>query len=127
MTNGELLRLYETLDKLIQNHDYKFIVRIGYLLAKNRAAIRDDAAMIYTARQNIMLENGELKENGDIIIPGDKVQEVQKQIDELMKVDVNVVISPINIYEFEESLSLEEIEGLMPILEEPLMTGPAIE
>ena len=127
MTNGELLRLYETLDKLIQNHDYKFTVRIGYLLAKNRAAIRDDAAMIYTARQNIMLENGELKDNGDIIIPGDKVQEVQKQVDELMKIDVNVVISPINIDEFNESLPLEEIEGLMPILEEPLMTGPAIE
>ena len=44
-----------------------------------------------------------------------------------MKVDVNVIISPIDIYEFKESLSLDEIEGLMPILAEPLMTGPAID
>lgn len=127
MTNEELLRLYETLNRITNNKEMTFDIKLGYYFAKNKAAIRDEAILLYNTRQELMLKYGELQENGDIIIKKDLVDVVQAKLDEIMKIETNVQVTPILITDFDKlQLSLEDIEGLMPILEEPWMTGPPI-
>ena len=127
MTNEELLRLYETLNRITNNREMTFDIKLGYYFAKNKAAIRDEAILLYNTRQELMLKYGELQENGDIIIKKDLVDVVQAKLDEIMKIETNVQVTPILITDFDKlQLTLEDIEGLMPILEEPWMTGPPI-
>lgn len=126
MKNGDLLKLYETLNRITSNSELRFSVKIGYLLVKNKASIREDAQLLYNERQKIMLRYGDLQENGDIIIPREKVNEATNALDELMNVDVNVNITEIDINDFHCELSAEDIEGLMPMLVEPIYTGEPI-
>ena len=117
MTNEELLRLYETLNRITNNKDLTFDIKLGYYFAKNKAAIRDEAILLYNTRQKLMLEYGELQDNGDIIIKKELVETVQKKLDEIMKIENNIQITPILISDFNKlQLPLEDIEGLMPIL-----------
>ena len=127
MTNEELLRLYETLNRITNNKDLVFPIKIGYYFAKNKAAIREEAMLIYTTRQEIMLKYGELQENGDIIVQKQDIKDMKKELDEIMKIQNNTPITQILITDFDKSqLPLEDIEGLMPILQEPWITGPPI-
>lgn len=128
MTNGELIKLYETLNRLTDDHTQKFNVVLGYLLNKNKLAVRQEAALVYDARYKLMLDYGTLQDNGDIIIPKEKAEEVQKKLKELMELENDVKIFPIFNTAFDCQLNMEDIEGLMPILQEAVMTGlPIIE
>lgn len=127
MKNGDILKLYETLSRLSEDKSLRFGVKIGYLLAKNKAAIRNDAMLIYSERQKIMLEYGDVQDNGDIIVKKELVNEVQAKLDELMNIDVNIQITPLYLPDLERyELNINDIEGLMPIIMEPIITGPPI-
>lgn len=127
MKNGDILKLYETLSRLSEDKNLRFGVKIGYLLAKNKAAIRNDAMLIYSERKKIMLEYGDVQDNGDIIVKKELVNEVQGKLDELMNIDVNVQITPLYLPDLERyELNIDDIEGLMPIIMEPIITGPPI-
>ena len=127
MTNSQLIQLYETLIRITTNTDLRFSVKIGYYLAKNKAAIREDALLLYNARSDLMREYGKIQDNGDIIVEQSQFSELQKKIDEILNIETNVQIFPIDVDELKEyQLNIEDIEGLMPILYEPLKTGPAI-
>lgn len=130
MKNGEVLSLYETLVELSKNKDLKLKVKIGYALAKNKSVLQEQARIIDDLRRNLIIEYGHRQEDGNYIIPKDKIDEVNLKINELMEIDsgideVKILKIPIDEIE-EESLSLEQIEGLMPILLIPIMTGPPI-
>ena len=117
MTNEEILRLYDTLERLGSNHELKFNVCIGYLFAKNKASIRPDVQLIKQERQKILCEYGTIQDNGDIIIPKEYIEETQKKLKQLMEIEVEIPINQIPIDEFEGiNLNLEDIEGLKPLI-----------
>lgn len=117
MKNRDILKLYETLNRLMMDSDKKFSVRLGFMLMKNRALIESDAKLILEMRNKLLHQYGELQENGDIVIAKDKVDEIQKKLDELMDVEVNVAFMQIPIEEFEEiELPLDDINGLRPLI-----------
>jgi len=89
MKNGEILTLYETLNRLTENKDLKFNVSVGYILAKNKAKIKQEALIIYDLRRQIILEHGTI-ENSDIIVPKEYVNEVNQKINELMNIENDI-------------------------------------
>ena len=92
MKNGEVLRLYETLSEIANDPNQKFTVKVSYIFAKNRERIRSEAILIFNMRQKILLEYGKQKDNGDIIIPRDKLDEVDNKINELMNLDSDLQV-----------------------------------
>lgn len=117
MTNKEILKLNETLNRLMMNRDLKFNVRVGYLFAKNRALIQQDVQLIDDIRQKILREFGTVQDNGDIVVPKENFKIVQDKLNDLMNVEIELPLVQIPVDEFEAiELPLEDINGLKPII-----------
>ena len=127
MKNGDILLLYETLSRITSNPELKFNIRIGYIMARNKEKIRAEAVIISNQRRQIILEYGTLKDD-ELIVPKDKIDEVNQKINELMEIESDIQITTIPINEFDDNnkLNITDIEGLMPMLYQPIMTGPPI-
>ena len=67
MKNGEVLTLYETLERISRNKELKFNVKLGYIMARNKEKLRQEALIIYDQRRQILMEYGTFDKNGDII------------------------------------------------------------
>lgn len=130
MTNGEVLNLFETLERISRNKDLKFKVGVGFLMAKNREILRPEAKIIYQLRQDIINEYATQQDNGDLLVPKLKIDEVNNKINELMGLQNDVRIWQISIEEFDGEgieLGLEDFNGLMHMLYIPEYTGKPIE
>lgn len=127
MKNGDVITLYETLTKINENSDLKFNVRLGYIMARNREKLRQEAIIIYDQRRKIVMEYGTINDNKDIIIPRDKIDEVNKNINDLMEMDNNVQIDLVSPDDFDDNMmNLSDIEGLMPMFKDIIFTDPSI-
>lgn len=126
MKNGEVLELYETLQRISQNKDLKFNVKLGYAMAKNKEKLRQEAAIIYNLRRDIIMEHGRV-EGKDIVVPNEYVDEVNKKVNDLMEIenDVEIILVPIDAFEDLE-LNMEDIEGLMRMVQPFIITEPPI-
>ena len=126
MTNGEVLNLYETLMRISDNKELTFGVRIGYIMIKNKQLLRTEAQIIHQMRQQIIMEVGKRQDNGDIIVPAEKIDETNMKINELMNLESQVKIESVPIDSIPQELNIEDIEGLMPMLHNgEWTTGPA--
>ena len=126
MKNGEVLELYETLQRISQNKDLRFNVKLGYAMAKNKEKLRQEAAIIYNLRRDIIMEHGRV-DGKDIIVPKEYVDEVNKKVNDLMDIenDVEIILVPINVFD-ELELNMEDIEGLMRMVQPFRFTGPPV-
>lgn len=127
MKNGDILKMYEALVQIAEDKTQKFSVRVSYLFAKNKAALREEASLIYSTRQKILMEYGNMDGNGDIVIPREKIEEVNGKINELMEIENNAQFEKMPLEWLDDyELSVEYTEALMPMLIEPLYTGPVL-
>ena len=126
MKNGEVLELYETLQRISQNKDLKFSVALGYMMAKNKEKLRQEAVIIYGLRRDIIMEHGRI-DGKDIIVPNEYVDEVNKKVNDLMEIenDVEIILVPIDTFEDLE-LNMEDIEGLVRMVQPFIITGPPV-
>ena len=126
MKNGEILELYEALNRISAKKDVKFSVYAGYAIAKNKEALRQEAALIYKMRQDIIMEHGTLDDT-HITVPKEYIDEVNQKIDELMEIetDVKLLLVPVDAF-FGVELNMEDIEGLSFMIVPELQTGPPI-
>ena len=126
MKNGDVLELYETLQRISQNKDLVFNVKLGYAMAKNKEKLRQEATIIYNLRRDIIMEHGRV-EGKDIVVPNEYIDEVNKKVNDLMEIenDVEIILVPIDAFD-ELELNMEDIEGLMRMVEPFIITGPPI-
>lgn len=118
MKNGEVIELFEGLEKLAQDPDIKFKTKVAYVIARNRDKIRSAANTIYNLRQKIISEYGVIEPNGDVTIAKDKISLVNQEIDELMNLESDVEIRKVKIEDLDDiELSLENMRGLVHMLE----------
>ncbi len=126
MKNGEVLELYEALERIRQNKELKFNVKLGYAIAKNKEILRKEAQIIYDMRREILMEHGTI-EGTDIVVPKEFAREVNRKINDLMEIenDVHIILVPLEAFE-ETELNIEDIEGLMGMIQPIDFTGPPI-
>ena len=126
MRNGDVIKLYETLDRISANKELKFNVKVGYILAKNKEKLRQEAIIIYNERRKIILEYGNTQGN-DIIVPKDKIDEVNSKLDDLFDIENDVEIIQLPLEAFEDyELNMEDIEGLQELFYPVEFTSPPI-
>lgn len=123
MKNGDILALYETLKMISEDKEIKLNVVAGYILAKNKEKLRQEAVLIYKMRQDIIMEHGELKGNA-IIVPKEYIDEVNQKINDLMEIETKIELTKVPIEALEEcKLTIEEIETLSVIIQPFEFTG----
>lgn len=117
MKNGDILAAYETLQRISDDPNLKFNVALGYMLAKNKEILRQEAVIIYNMRREIIMEHGKIDGN-EITVPSEYVDEINQKIDDLMNIESDVKIRqiPIDLLDKYE-LSMEDIEGLKELIQ----------
>lgn len=122
MKNGEVLTAYETLQRISSNPELKFNVAVGYILAKDKELLRQEAMIIYDMRRKIIMEHGQI-EGKDITVPKEFIDEVNQKIDDLMEIENDIKIRqiPIDLIDKYE-LTMEDIEGLKNLIQPFLLT-----
>lgn len=126
MKNGDVITAYETLNRLSENRDLKFEIAVGYLLAKNKEKLRQEASLIYKMRQDIILEHGQL-EGKNIVVPKEYIDETNEKIEELMNIENDIQLIQIPIEKLEHyELNMEDIDGIKEMIIPFAFTGPAI-
>ena len=126
MKNGDILTAYETLQRISNNPDLKFNIAVGYILAKDKEILRQEAVIIYNMRRDIIMEHGKL-DGKEIIVPNEYVEEVNQKINDLMNIenDVKLKLIPIDLLDKYE-LSMDDIDGLKDLIQPFEFTGPPI-
>lgn len=126
MKNGDVITAYETLNRLSENRDLKFEIAVGYLLAKNKEKLRQEASLIYKMRQDIILEHGR-PDGKNIIVPSEYLDETNEKIEELMNIENDIKLIQIPIEKLEHyELNIEDIDGIKEMIIPFTFTGPAI-
>ena len=126
MKNGDVITAYETLERLSRNKELKFEIAVGYLLAKNKEKLRQEASLIYKMRQDIILEHGQL-EGKNIIVPKEYLDETNEKIEELMNIENDIKLTQIPIDMLEHyKLNMEDIDGIKDMIIPFTFTGPTI-
>ena len=117
MKNGEVIELYEALQRISENKELKFNIALGYIMAKNKEKLRQEAAIIYKMRRDIILEYGQIDKK-DIIVPSEYVDEVKEKINELMEIENDIKLTKVPIESFNNiELNMEDIEGLSGMIQ----------
>lgn len=118
LKNDDILLIYDTLQRLIDNKEFKSNISIGYIMIKNKITLEPLVNAIYDMRRDIALEYsiGE-EENGNVKIPKEKAEEVTQKLKELMNIENEVNLIQISIDSLKNAeLTLEDTMGLMYML-----------
>lgn len=128
MKNGEIIELYETLQRISENKDLKFNVALGYTMARNKEKLRQEATIIYKMRRDIIMEHGQV-DGKDITVPAEYVDEINKKINDLMEIENDIKLTQVPIELFNDiELNMEDIEGLSGMIQAFEFTGlPTLE
>ena len=123
MKNGEILTLYETLERISKNKDLKFNVRVGYAIMKNKEKLRQEAVLIYNMRREIIMEHGRA-EGKDIVVSQEFIDETNRKIEDLMNIenDLQIIKFPAEVFNDYE-MNMEDLEGLILMIEPFEFTG----
>ena len=113
MKNGEVITLFESLENLAQNNDFKFSPKVAYVIAKNHEKARSEANTIYKLRQDIIGTYGHMEVNGDVTIEKSKIAAANRDIEDLMELESEIQINKIDIEDLgDNEFNLEIMKGL---------------
>lgn len=112
LKNADVLILYETLSRLMENKELKFNVKVGYFMAKNKAALESIANVVYDMRRELVMNYG-TTDGDEIQIPKESMEELNSKVEELLNVEneVDIIQVPIEMLEKSE-MNFEDIVGL---------------
>ena len=116
MTNSEIFVLYDSLNELSQKNDVKLPAKIGYICLKNKNLLEPYYKTISESRMQIIQEYAEVDEDGSMRVPEDKIPEANDKLQEILDIEEEVDLQKININDIGESLPMDILTGLMPII-----------
>ena len=97
MKNKDVYTLYEGLAEISQDKELKFNIQTSYTLAKNKNFLEPLYGAITETRQKIIKKYASLQENGDLLIPKEKIEDFQKDWDNFMNIDNFVSLQHIKL------------------------------
>ena len=116
MTNNEIYTYANNLAQAFEDKDQKLPIKISFYLQKNKETLIKLAQDIEQSRMAIAQSYGELdEEQQQYIIPGDKMDDVSKELNDLFNLEQEVQIYKVSIDNFNEDLSITnaQMEALM--------------
>ena len=105
-----------------------FPIRTSYKLSKISKRVEEEVKFYQDKVGELTNEYGERDSEGafvfgenkqTILIQKDKIEECQKKINDLLQIEIEPITTRLTIDELEDaSLTMEEVEMLMPLIEE---------
>ncbi len=114
--NLEIYNLYKSLSDLSCANDIKLSAKIGYICIKNKKIIEPYFQTIDESRINIIQNYLKEDEEGNLRVPEDKIKEANEKLQEILDIEEDVNIQKVNINDIQESLPMDILTGLMPML-----------
>lgn len=118
----EVYDMYDAINALSQE---KTTMPTAYYIAKNTKIIKEEAASIDEARQKLIMEFGEKKddgslntqENGMVKIEDSKLTAFTEQLNNLLNAEINIDIKKIPLSSLQQiNIPINSVEVLLPII-----------
>lgn len=121
-TNEEIYNIGNQLSKVFGEEDNQhfFSAKINFLIQKNKKVIIDAAVEIEKVRLEIVSKYATQNEDGQINVAPDKIQEVNKELAELLAIEQELNIYMLNFEDLEGlEFTAAQMQALMFMIEEP--------
>lgn len=121
LTNNEIYIYAQKLTMAFNDEQQKLPVKINFYLQKNKSILNNMASEIEKERVEIAKTYGELDdENWQYVIPPEKIEEVNKELNDLLSLTQEVQIYTIKIEDLSDDLTLTtaQMEAIMFMIEE---------
>lgn len=116
LTNTQIYNYATGLNEAFKDNAQKLPIKINFYLQKNKSTLLSLAQDIETARFNIISNYGSPSEDGSqYIIPKEKIEEAQQELNDLLSLEQDVNIYTINIDSLSDDLTLTtgQMEAIM--------------
>lgn len=120
LTNQKIYNYALGLNSAFVDSSQRLPIKVNFYLQKNKTTLTDLAQDIESARMDIVRNYGTPSEDGtQFIIPKDKVEEAQKELNDLFALEQDVNIYIINIDNLNDDLTLTtgQMEAIMFMIE----------
>ena len=120
LTNTEIYSYALALNKAFADNTLRLPVKIGFYLQKNKNVLIELARNIEESRMEIVHNYGTQVESTDQFqIDADKIEIVQKELNDLLDLEQEVAIYKVNIDTLPDDLTLttEQMEAMMFMIE----------
>ena len=120
LTNTQIYNSAQRLMNTFTDSSIRLPARINFYIQKNKKTIISLGEEIDKARTEILYHYGTPNEEGIINIPSDRIEEAQRELNDLFEIEQEVNILKFSIEKFTDdiSLSLEQMEAIMFMIEE---------
>ena len=121
LTNEEIYLINKQLDEIFEQSNQYLPARVNFYIQKNKKKIAELAQEIELARTQIIKNFGSPAEDeaGKYIIPTEKNEEAQQELNELLSINQEVEINLISIGDIENlQFTFPQMETLMFMIEE---------
>ena len=116
MKNREILSLYEGINEIKAE---EFEVKVSFAFAKNIIILEPYYKAIKQAQKTLWIKYGEANGEGDLVVPKDKIEELEKENGSLMKIENNLEVEKITLKDIEKNrLSIDNLLKIMPMINE---------
>ena len=120
LTNAQIYTYAQKLNGAFQDTSIYLPARINFYIQKNKSTILTLGEEIEKARMSIFQQYGDYTEDGMITIPPEKISIAQQELDDLLAIEQDINILKFSIERFTDdiSLSIEQMEAIMFMIEE---------
>ena len=120
LTNEEIYLINQELNKVFNDFNQYLPAKVNFYIQKNRKKIADLAKEIEQTRVEIIMNFGnEVDEIGKYFISEDKIEEAQKELQDLLNIKQELDINLISINDIENlNFTFPQMEALMFMIEE---------
>ena len=121
LTNEEIYLINKQLNEVFEQSGQYLPAKVNFYIQKNKKKIAELAQEIEATRAQIVRNFGYQSEDEDnkYIIPPDKIQEAQHELDELLDIKQEIDVNLISINDIENlHFTFPQMEALMFMIEE---------
>lgn len=119
LTNREIYNISENFNQAFGNYDQYLPAKLNFYMIRNNKKIFEAAQDIEMARNNILNNYAEEREDG-LYIPPDKVDKANEELSDLLSIKIDLDIKTIKLEDIptEISFNLAQMNALMFMIEE---------
>lgn len=120
LTNTKIYKYSNMLENTFTNKEKVLPVKVGFFLKKNKDILFNLFEEIEKARYEILMRYGKPNEEGTSIeVPSDKIEETNKELNDLLELEQEVNISFIKFSDLEKlELSMKELDAISFMIDE---------
>lgn len=119
--NVQIIEFYELLKENFSNNIKYFPAKISFIIMKNMKNLKNFADEIYLTRDDIIqyYGNPNVEDSNTYIIPEDKKEIAQKELDDLIELEQEVPILKLKFSDIENlEFTMNQMEAIMFMIEE---------